>query len=467
MRRGNQPEGTLQSKERRREEEPREGTMNETPSSTSISTKLERIAELARRGPETTFTTLAHHIDVEWLREAYRRTRKDGATGIDGQTAVQYAQELDSRLVALLAAAKSGKYRAPAVRRVYIPKENGETRPLGIPTFEDKVLQRAVVMLLEAVYEQDFMDCSYGFRPGRSAQQALDAFGEAAIRMAGGWVVELDVRKYYDSIDHGRLREVLSQRVRDGVVQRLIGKWLKAGVMEDGALLRSEAGTPQGGVISPLLANIYLHEVLDVWFHREVRPRLRGRAFLFRYADDAVMLFEYEEDARRVMQVLPKRFDKYGLTLHPEKTRLVHFKRPDRVPPREDGDDGPSGPGTFDFLGFTIHWGKSLAGKWVVRTRTAKDRFRRALRSTSEWCRRNLHQPLALQQRMLNLKLRGHYGYYGRIGNRGQVWVMLRRVTRAWKRALGRRSQRGLSWQAMYRLLERFPLLTPAQARRA
>jgi group II intron reverse transcriptase/maturase len=441
--------------------------MNETSSSANISTKLERIAKLAREAPTMALTTLAHHIDVEWLHEAYRRTRKDGATGIDGQTAGEYAEGLEQRLESLLERAKTGRYRAPPVRRAYIPKIKGEARPLGIPTFEDKVLQRAVAMVLEAVYEQDFLDCSYGFRPGRSAHQALDALNEAAVRMAGGWVVELDIRKYFDSIDHEHLRGVLSQRVRDGVVMRLIGKWLNAGVMEDGALQHPEMGAPQGGVISPLLANIFLHVVLDVWFHEEVLPRLRGRALLVRYADDAAMLFEYEEDARRVMDVLPKRFEKHGLTLHPEKTRMVPFKRPDRAPARRDDDNGPDGPASFDFLGFTIHWGKSLAGKWVVRNRTAKDRFSRALTRLSQWCKRNMHAPLAWQQKILNSKLRGHYGYFGRIGNRGRLWVFLYRARIVWKRWLGRRCQRPLLWKRMSQLLERFPLLTPAQARRA
>jgi group II intron reverse transcriptase/maturase len=439
--------------------------MDETPSSTNISTKLERIAKLAREAPTLALTTLGHHIDVAWLHEAYRRTRKDGATGVDGQSAAEYAQGLEQRLESLLERAKTGRYRAPPVRRVHIPKDNGETRPLGIPTFEDKVLQRAVAMVLEAVYEQDFLDCSYGFRPGRSAHQALDALNAAAVRMAGGWAIELDIRKYFDAIDHERLRGVLSQRVRDGVVLRLIGKWLNAGVMEDGALRRTEAGTPQGGVISPLLANIFLHEVLDAWFHDEVLPRLRGRATLVRYADDAVMLFEYEEDASRVMAVLPKRFEKYGLTLHPDKTRLVPFKRPDRVPDRRDDVDGPNGPGSFDFLGFTIHWGKSLTGKWVVRNRTAKDRFSRALTKLSRWCKRYLHAPLAWQQKILNAKLRGHYGYFGRIGNRARLWNFLYRARIVWHRWLSRRSQRPLIWKRMNQLLERFPLVTPAQAR--
>src|SRR6202030_3743146 len=238
-----------------------------------------RIAELAHSAPELAVTTLAHHLDLAWMREAYRRTRKDGATGVDGQSAQQYAERLEENLRSLLERAKAGTYRAPPVRRVHIPKGSGaETRPIGIPTFEDKVLQRAVAMVLEAVYEQDFLDCSYGFRPGRSAHQALDALWKEAMDMGGGWVLEVDIRKYFDSLDHGHLREILRRRVHDGVLLRLIGKWLNAGVLEDGSVSYPDAGTPQGGVISPLLANIFLHEVLDVWFDREVKPRLRGKA---------------------------------------------------------------------------------------------------------------------------------------------------------------------------------------------
>lgn len=434
--------------------------MDETSSSLAVSTKLERIAYLAKSAPGMPLTTLAHHIDVEWLREAYRRTRKDGAVGIDGQSGRDYGQDLENNLQSLLDRAKSGAYRAPPVR---LPKGNGETRPLGIPTFEDKVLQRAVAMVLEAVYEQEFLDCSYGFRPQRSAQQALDVLHNAATWMAGGWVIELDIRKYFDSIDHERLREVLRQRVRDGVIVRLIGKWLNARVMQDGALRSNESGTPQGGVISPLLANIFLHTVLDVWFEREVKPRLRGRATLVRYADDAVILFEYEDDARRVKDVLPKRFGRYGLELHPDKTRLVPFKRPDRAKPARDDEGGPgvSNPSSFDFLGFTIHWGKSLAGKWVVRERTAKDRFRRGLHKLFEWCRMHRHEPLEEQKEALNSKLRGHYDYYGRIGNRGRLWDFLSRAQRAWWKSLCRRSQRTLTWNAMSRLLRHYPLLRP------
>jgi group II intron reverse transcriptase/maturase len=425
-------------------------------SSPTISTKLERIAQLAREKPQEALTTLAHHIDVDWLREAYRRTRKDGAQGIDGQSAEQYAQQLEGNLRSLLDRAKSGTYRAPPVRRVHIPKGDGsQTRPIGIPTFEDKVLQRAVAMVLEAVYEQSFHDFSYGFRPGRSAHQACEELRRTTVRMAGGWVVEVDIRKFFDTLDHEHLRNILRQRVRDGVMLRLIGKWLNAGVFEGTALSHPEAGTPQGGVISPLLANIYLHEVLDEWFVREVRPRLKGRAEILRYADDFVFVFAWKMDALRVLEVLPKRFGKYGLTLHPDKTRLVPFRRPDRP-------GGRGGPGTFDLLGFTHHWGLSRKGNWVMKCRTAKDRFSRTLRRIGEWCRMHLHDDVEAQHRALARKLLGHYAYFGVTSNYRALARLWLRVKTIWRKWLSRRSQRAfLSWPAMARLLERFPLPKP------
>ena len=439
-----------------------EGKMTETSSSISVSTKLQRIAKLAREAPTMAFTTLAHNIDIEWLKEAYRRTRKDGATGIDGQTAADYAANLEDNLRSLLDRAKSGRYRAPAVRRAHIPKGDGtQTRPIGIPTFEDKVLQRAVAMVLGAVYEQDFLDCSFGFRPGRSAHDALRRFWEQTMDMKGGWVLEIDIRKFFDNLDHSHLRDLLRKRVRDGVLLRLIGKWLNAGVLEDGVLSYPDAGSPQGGVISPLLANVYLHEVLDVWFTQEVEPRLKGRAFLIRYADDAALVFSREEDARRVLEVLPKRFGRYGLTLHPEKTRLVPFQRP---PLREPSQTvpGAAGPGTVSLLGFTHGWGRSRKGAWVIKRKTAKDRLTRALTRVSEWCRTHRHQPVKEQWRMLVQKLRGHYGYYGIIGNSWSVRRFYNEVTSVWRRWLGRRSQRGyVSWSEMERLLERYPLPVP------
>jgi group II intron reverse transcriptase/maturase len=428
--------------------------MTKTPSFITISTKLQRIAKLAKEAPQLAFTTLAHHIDMGLLHEAFRRTRKDAAAGIDGQTGAEYAANLEENLQSLLDRVKSGKYQAPPVRRVFIPKGDGsKTRPIGVPTFEDKVLQRAVVMILEPIYEQDFVDWSYGFRPRRSAHQALAATRGSLMQMHGGWVLEVDIASFFDELDHGHLRGFVRQRVRDGVLLRLLGKWLNAGVLEDEVLKTSEMGTPQGGVVSPLMANIYLHEVFDRWFEDEVRPRLRGRAFAVRYADDILMAFRSESDARRVMKVLPKRFARFGLRLHPEKTRLVEFRQPSRSQKRR----GP-GQGSFDLLGFTHRWMRSRRGAWVVRRKTASDRFGRVLRGLGQWCRTHRHLPVAVQHRLLSDKLLGHDAYYGITGNWRSLGQLRWEVQRVWRRWLHRRSQRGMTWEKLYRLLERYPL---------
>ena len=426
--------------------------MADTQESDSVSTKYQRIAALARTYRDRSFVSLAHHIDLDWLYEAYRRTRKSGAVGVDGETAAAFSATLDVRLRELLEAAKSGLYQAPPVRRVHIPKGDGrKTRPIGIPTFADKVLQRAVTMVLEAVFEQDFHPDSYGFRPGRSAHQMLAEVHRRLTRMGGGWVIELDIRSYFDTIDHGLLRQFVQRRVGDGVINRLIGKWLQAGVMEDGEWFRPTAGSPQGGVISPLLANVYLHEVLDTWFEREVQPRLAGHSFMLRYADDAVLAFANETDARRVLNVLARRFARFGLTLHPDKTRLVAF-----WPPRvEDG-------GSFDLLGFTHYWGKSRRGRWVIQRKTAKDRFRRALQRIGDWCRKHRHWRLRDQHAALTRKLQGHWAYFGLSGNYRALALLRYRVERIWLKWLGRRSQRGrLPWSHAARLLSVFSLPTP------
>lgn len=416
-----------------------------------VSTRLQRVAELAQEAPQRVLTTLAHHIDLWWLYVAYQRTRKDGATGVDGQTAQEYAQGLGKRLRDLLNRLKSGTYRAPAVRRVHIPKGDGKTRPIGIPTFEDKVLQRAVVMMLEAVYERDFRECSYGFRPGRSAHQALEALWTKLMRMGGGMVLDGDIRAFFDSLDHAKLRSILDQRVRDGVLRRVIDKWLKAGVLEEGAVSYPLAGTPQGGVISPLLANIYLHEVVDQWFEEVVKPRLEGEAFLIRYADDFVMVFASERDARRVMEVLPKRFGKYGLSVHPEKTRMVDF----RCPPPQRKKRG----GSVDLLGFTHYWGRSRKGRWVVKRQTASKRLTRALRAVEQWCKRNRHRPVVEQHAVLGRKLRGHCAYYGITGNAQRLQDFRHGLTWIWQRWLNRRGQhRAMPWDRFHRLLKRYPL---------
>jgi len=292
----------------------------------NLSTKRQRIAALARAKRGVALSTLHHVIDLEWMKEAWRLTRKDGAPGIDGMTAVDYAKNLEANLLDLLDRIKSGRYQAPPVRRAYIPKADGSPRPLGLPTLEDKVAQRAIVMVLEAVYEQDFLACSYGFRPGRSAHQALQDLRKGFMSHGLRWVLDIDIVKYFDSIPHSHLRAFLDRRVTDGVIRRMIDKWLKAGVLEDGLLRHATEGSPQGGVISPILSNIFLHHVLDEWFESEVRPRLAGNSTLVRFVDDAVMAFAYFRDAKRVLSVLGKRLHRYGLTLHPEKTRFVDFR---------------------------------------------------------------------------------------------------------------------------------------------
>ena len=428
--------------------------------SSPVSTKQQRVAELAQQSPQMGFTSLAYLMDIDWLHEAFRRTRQDGAVGVDGQTGKDYERDLEANLQSLLDRAKSGTYQAPPVRRVHIPKGGSttETRPIGIPTLEDKVLQRAVAMLLEPIYEQDFYDCSYGFRPGRSAHQALEALWKQTMDSHGGWILEVDIRKFFDTLDHAHLRAFLQQRVRDGVLTRLIGKWLQAGVMEEGAVTFPEAGSPQGGVISPLLSNIFLHYVLDDWFEREVKPRLRGRAYLIRYADDFVIGFTQEADARRVLAVLPQRFSKYGLTIHPEKTQLLPFQQP---PTAGSGTgSGPAiPPGTFTLLGFTHYWGRSLRGNWVVKRKTASSRLSRAVRSIAQWCRFHRHQPLGEQQHTLSQKLRGHFAYYGITGNSNALSLFRTAVVRRWRYWLNRRNrERSLDWSQFNRLLERYPL---------
>lgn len=419
----------------------------------TVYTKQKRIAELAERHKDLAFTSLNHHIDMEWLETAYRRTRKDGAVGVDGQTAEAYSKDLQANLESLLNRAKGGTYRAPPVKRGYVPKDENEKRPVGIPTFEDKVLQRGVVMVMEPIYEHDFLDCSYGFRRNRSAHDALVALWKAIMEMGGCTLVDVDVRKCFDSVEKKHIRAFVRQRVRDGVICRLIGKWLKAGVWEEGRRYCPETGTPQGGVISPLLSNIYLHEVVDKWFEQQIKPRLKGRAFLIRFADDSVMGFEYESDAKRVMEVLPKRFGKYGLTIHPEKTRVVDFRRP----PVDQ-----KGKGTFDFLGFTHYWGISRRGRMVVKRKTIGKRLKRAMKRVGEWCREHRHRPMEEQQAALRQKLRGYYGYYGINGNSRSLRLYYRRVKRYWKYWLSRRSHDGyLNWETFTRLLVAYPLLQP------
>jgi group II intron reverse transcriptase/maturase len=411
--------------------------------------------------PGKALFTLNPCLDRDLLLAACIRTRKDAAVGVDGQTYEEFRKELFERLDDLVNRAHDGTYRAPPVRRTYIPKggSSSEKRPIGIPTFADKVLQRAVAMILEPIYEHDFYDGSYGFRPGRSAHQAIDDLRGWLNRHGGGWVLDADVRKYFDTIDRGHLREFLQRRVRDGVLLRLIGKWLNAGVLEEGAISYPEEGTPQGGVISPLLANIYLHYVLDEWFEEEVKPVLAGDAKLIRFADDFVLAFTNQRDAQRVFAVLEKRFTKYGLSIHPKKTRLVRFERPAGD---ESWEDGRGKPETFDLLGFTWYWGRKRRGGWTVKTQTAADRICRTITRIDDWCRSHRHEPIPKQRATLSRKLHGHYTYYARRGNYYSLSRVYQGVLRAWQKWLSRRSWKAhLSWPRFEQLLARHPLPPP------
>lgn len=418
-----------------------------------LSTKLQRIANRAKEEPEAVFNSLSANFTLRMLRRAYDSIRKDGAAGIDGQTAEQYAENLEENLRNLRHRIRKNEYRAPSVRRVWIPKEGG-ARPLGIPTFEDKIVQKVVQQLLEPIYEQDFQDCSYGFRKGRNAHQALSAIREQCMNDGIAYIIDADIKGYFDSIKHTVLREILQQRVADGGILRLIGKWLKAGVLDEGQKSYPEDGTPQGGVISPLLANIYLDFVLDRWFVQVVQPRMKGKVFLVRYADDFVIGCQRLEDAQRLMAVLPKRLAKHGLTIHPEKTRLIDFSKP-------RGDK--RNKNTFDFLGFTHYWGKSKRGYWVIKHKTAKKRVSRFMKRVNQHCKQQRHAPIWNQHQKLVQMLRGHFSYFGVTCNSPVLWSVRYHTLLLWRKWLNRRGARkSMSYDRFYKsLMTRFPLPKP------
>jgi len=397
--------------------------MRDTPGSQIISPKLQKIAEQARNYPEMVFNNLYHLIDGELLLEAYQRTNKDSAAGVDKVTAKDYAEALYENLHDLHERLKTNRYVAPPVERVWIEKEDGKQRPIGKPSFEDKIVQRAVVMILGVIFEPIFHPFSHGFRKGHSQHQAIRELRQQCMKLNINWIVDADVSGYFDTIDHALLRRFIEKRVKDGGILRLLGKWLNAGVLDRGNMTYPDKGTPQGGVASPMLANIFLHYVLDEWFVQDVKPRLKGKSFLIRFADDFIIGCEHEADARRVMEVLPKRFSRFSLTIHPEKTEKEN--------------------GTFDFLGFTHYWAKSLQGYWVIKRKTVGKRLRRFMKAIYEWCRENLHEPVKEQHKTLCSKLRGYYQYYGIRGNYKMLEVVFEHTEQAWRRWLGRRCSKG------------------------
>jgi len=429
----------------------------------NMSTGLDRIAELARANKTLQFTSIAHLLTVTALERAWVGLRKEASAGVDGVTYAEYGAHARENLEQLHDRLESGQYRAQPLRRVYIPKEEGTRRPISIPTLEDKIVQRAAMELLTAIYEQDFLGCSYGFRPGRSPHEALDEIGRVICRRPVRYVLEADICAYFDAIVRSQLMELIEKRVRDGGMLRLIGKWINVGVLEDGRLLVTQRGVGQGQVISPLLANIYLHYVLDEWFEDVVKPRLRGEAYEIRYADDFILCFQYQEDAEKVLGVLGKRFEKYGLRLHPDKTRLIEFGR-DALTKSEEGG-GPK-PGTFDFLGFTHVCKRSRRGKFTIHVRTMRKRLRRSLKRASAWCQRHRHQPVVEQWAALNALLRGHYQYYGRATNFRSLWEFYREVRKTWRKWLNRRTRgKTLPWRLYDQLLAAHPLQRPYIAR--
>src|SRR5262245_5730334 len=421
-----------------------------------MSPGLLKVVERAQREPEGRFHALAHLIDGPALKRAYRRQRSDAAVGVDGVTKEQYGQNLEATLQELHTRLRAKQYRHQPIRRVYIPKGQGKTRPIGISAFEDKVVQDAVREVLEAIYEQDFLECSYGFRPGCSAH---DAVGTLKRHVEGGevrWIFEADIGSFFDSLDRTELKKMLEVRVADGALLRLIGKCLHVGVLDGEVVVEPELGTVQGSVLSPLLGNVDLHYVLDRWFATEVKPRLRGKAILIRYCDDFIIGFEREEDARRVLAVLEKRLGRFGLTLHPDKTRLVPFWRPPMT--QQSGQ----GPATFDFLGFTFYWRRTRTGHWRMGCKTRRASLRRAKQALYDWCRRHRHQPVEAQHAALGRRLRGHFNYFGVHGNFPSLLRLVEATKRAWYTWLCRRSQRTrLTWERCTDFLRQRPLPRP------
>jgi RNA-directed DNA polymerase len=421
----------------------------------AVSPKLLKVMQRAKRDPEVRFTSLAHLLDEDALRRAYDRIRKDAAVGVDGVTKQEYGQCLEDNVRRLHEQLRTMRYRHQPVRRVHIPKERDKTRPIGISTVEDKMVQGALTEVLEAIYEPVFLDCSWGFRPGRGAHDALRVLHDALYQGEVNWILEADIQTFFDSIDRKMLMEMLRERIADTSLLRLIGKCLHVGILDGESFTQPDEGTVQGSSLSPMLGNIFLHHVLDLWFQRDVSPRMKGRARLIRYADDFIIAFEREDDARRVLSVLGKRFEKFGLRLHPEKTRLLPFPRPK---PRQPGRKGPA---TFDFLGFTVYWRCSRWGTWAPSFKTRKARLQRAIRSVNTWCRSHRHEAVREQHAALCRRLNGHLNYYGVNWNQRSVALVIRHAERAWHKWLSRRSQKRMSWRRFKEVLRVFRLPRP------
>ena len=418
-----------------------------------MSTERSQIVGQAKKFKGDALTNLHQFIDERLLERSYRKLNKNSSPGVDKKYWHNYSAEALWRLPELFGEFKSGSYKAPPIRRVYIRKGKTGKRPLGIPTIEDKILQESVRSVLDPIYEEDFKSFSYGFRSGHSAHQAIDYMFKEVSFSGMRYIIDADIKDYFGSIDHSVMREFLDRRVKDGVVRRMIDKWLKAGILEEGRLSYPTAGTPQGGIISPLLSNIYLHYVLDEWYSDQIQPQLRGKSFLVRYADDFVLGFECLSDAERVMEVLPKRFRKYKLELHPEKTKLISLKE------KAQGEDSRG----FDFLGFTHYLGRSRKGKQILKRKTSKKKMTAVLERTHDWIKQNRHMKLKNLIKELNMKLRGHYNYYGITFNSRCIELYYVEVVRMLQKWLNRRGgKRVWRWEIFAKLINKWiPLLKP------
>ena len=425
-----------------------------------MATELERIAAKARCEPELLFTSLAHHVTRDRVEKNLKKVPNRSAPGCDGVTVAEAKRDFDQWIEPMLQSVHQQGYKAPPIRRVYIPKPGKqEKRPLGVPCVSDRALQRSTSEVLSAIYEQDFLPCSFGGRPGRGAHNALSTLNEVIAGKKVGWVLEADLKNFFGSLDHGWLLRFVEHRVGDPRMISLIRRWLKAGILKEDEIHPNEEGTPQGGSISVLLSNLYLHYVLDLWFERVVKPRLRGEAYLVRYIDDFVVCFQYREDAIRFQNVLRRRLEKFSLVLEPTKTKLVEFGR---FAARHACKRGRRRPETIYFLGFTLYCTRNQKGNFKVGFRTEKSRLQRSLANLSDLMRRIRHLPVGVQAVNLNRVLRGHYGYYGIAGNFRALQKVHRFVERYWRKMLNSRSREGsVTWEIFHEIKERFPLQRP------
>lgn len=425
-----------------------------------METGLEHIATKARCEPKLRFTSLAHHVTPGRIWANLSQIPSRSAPGVDGQTLVAAKENFEEWQRPMLESVHRQAYPAPPVRRVYIPKPGKtEKRPLGVPCISDRALQRSVSEVLSAIYEQDFLPCSFGGRKGLSAHRALSTLNEVISGTKVGWVLEADLKNFFGSLDQGWLLRFVEHRVGDPRILSLIRRWLKAGVLEDGERHSSDEGTPQGGSISVLLSNIYLHYVLDLWFERVVKSRLRGEAYLVRYIDDFVLCFQYREDALRVQEALKRRLAKFSLALEPSKTKLVEFGR---YAYKYSEKRGRKRPETLYFLGFTLYCTRNRKGNFKVGMKTEKSRLRRSMMNLQELMRKVRHFSIVDQVDRINRALRGHYGYYGIGGNLQSLHKVYRCVERFWKKMLSSRSRAGgITWEQFHVIRERTPLLLP------